>query len=93
MPTLNRVLGTSSIPLVRRQSPVVPAEPRHGHTPPHTSPSCLGGEAQLPDVQNLAKSRFRRKTRHAVPASYSARDFAEAGGLMGYGTNIADAWR
>jgi putative tryptophan/tyrosine transport system substrate-binding protein len=32
-------------------------------------------------------------TRHAVPASYSARDFAEAGGLMSYGTNIADAWR
>jgi putative tryptophan/tyrosine transport system substrate-binding protein len=32
-------------------------------------------------------------TRHAVPASYSARDFAEAGGLMSYGANIADAWR
>jgi len=32
-------------------------------------------------------------TRHAIPASYSARDFAEAGGLMSYGANIADAWR
>ena len=32
-------------------------------------------------------------TRHAVPASYRARDFAEAGGLMSYGANIADAWR
>jgi putative tryptophan/tyrosine transport system substrate-binding protein len=32
-------------------------------------------------------------TRHAVPASYQARDFAEAGGLMSYGANIADAWR
>jgi putative ABC transport system substrate-binding protein len=32
-------------------------------------------------------------TRHAVPASYSARDFAEAGGLMSYGADIADAWR
>jgi putative ABC transport system substrate-binding protein len=31
--------------------------------------------------------------RYAVPASYSARDFAEAGGLMSYGANIADAWR
>ena len=31
-------------------------------------------------------------TRYAVPASYPARDFAEAGGLMSYGTNIADAW-
>jgi putative tryptophan/tyrosine transport system substrate-binding protein len=32
-------------------------------------------------------------TRHAVPASYSARDFVDAGGLMSYGANIADAWR
>jgi putative ABC transport system substrate-binding protein len=32
-------------------------------------------------------------TRHAIPASYSARDFAEAGGLMSYGADIADAWR
>jgi putative ABC transport system substrate-binding protein len=32
-------------------------------------------------------------TRYAVPASYSARDFATAGGLMSYGANIADAWR
>ena len=31
--------------------------------------------------------------RYAVPASYTARDFAEAGGLMSYGANIADAWR
>jgi putative tryptophan/tyrosine transport system substrate-binding protein len=30
---------------------------------------------------------------HHVPASYPARDFAEAGGLMSYGANIADAWR
>jgi putative ABC transport system substrate-binding protein len=32
-------------------------------------------------------------TRLAVPASYSARDFAEVGGLMSYGADIADAWR
>src|SRR5262245_700103 len=32
-------------------------------------------------------------TRYGVPASYPARDFAEAGGLMSYGANIADAWR
>jgi putative ABC transport system substrate-binding protein len=31
--------------------------------------------------------------RYAIPASYSARDFAEAGGLMSYGANVADAWR
>jgi putative tryptophan/tyrosine transport system substrate-binding protein len=30
---------------------------------------------------------------HRLPATYSQRDFAEAGGLMSYGTNIADAHR
>jgi putative ABC transport system substrate-binding protein len=32
-------------------------------------------------------------SRHAVPATFSNRDFAEIGGLMSYGTNIADALR
>ena len=31
--------------------------------------------------------------RHAIPAIISYREFAEAGGLMSYGTNIADAYR
>jgi putative tryptophan/tyrosine transport system substrate-binding protein len=31
--------------------------------------------------------------RHAVPATYSAHEIAEAGGLMSYGTNQTDAWR
>ena len=31
--------------------------------------------------------------RHAVPATYAQRDFAEAGGLMSYGANITDAYR
>jgi hypothetical protein len=30
---------------------------------------------------------------HRVPATYSNRDLAEAGGLMSYGTNIAEAFR
>jgi putative ABC transport system substrate-binding protein len=32
-------------------------------------------------------------SRHAVPATYSTRDFTEAGGLMSYGTNLADVYR
>lgn len=31
--------------------------------------------------------------RHAVPAVYSVREFALAGGLMSYGTNLADSYR
>jgi len=31
--------------------------------------------------------------RYAVPAAYSQRTFVEAGGLMSYGTNLADTWR
>jgi putative ABC transport system substrate-binding protein len=31
--------------------------------------------------------------RHAVPAAYFLRDFAVAGGLMSYGTSVADACR
>jgi putative ABC transport system substrate-binding protein len=32
-------------------------------------------------------------SRHAIPAAYSNREIALAGGLMSYGTNIADAFR
>jgi putative ABC transport system substrate-binding protein len=31
--------------------------------------------------------------RHAVPATFSAREYAVAGGLMSYGSNLADAFR
>jgi putative tryptophan/tyrosine transport system substrate-binding protein len=32
-------------------------------------------------------------SRHAVPAAFVNRDFAEIGGLMSYGSNIVDSWR
>ena len=32
-------------------------------------------------------------SRHALPTVYNARDYAEAGGLMSYGTNLFDAYR
>ena len=31
--------------------------------------------------------------RHAVPATFASREYAEAGGLMSYGTNFADTYR
>jgi putative ABC transport system substrate-binding protein len=32
-------------------------------------------------------------TRHAIPAIYEWRQFAEAGGLMSYGVDLVDAYR
>ena len=31
--------------------------------------------------------------RHAVPATYASREYAEAGGLMSYGTNFVETYR
>jgi putative tryptophan/tyrosine transport system substrate-binding protein len=31
--------------------------------------------------------------RHAIPAAFPFRDFAEAGGLMSYGASLTDAYR
>src|SRR5262245_9907104 len=31
-------------------------------------------------------------SRHAIPAAYGSREIAEAGGLISYGSNVADAW-
>ena len=51
--------------------------------------------AVMPD--NLFSTRHvqfaTQAARHAVPAIYSNREYAEVGGLMSYGTNILDAYR
>jgi putative ABC transport system substrate-binding protein len=32
-------------------------------------------------------------SRHAIPATYTQREYAEIGGLMSYGATVADAYR
>src|SRR5260370_1873553 len=46
------------------------------------APVCLSRRAQMVNVAS----------RHGVPATYSGRQFVEAGGLMSYGGNLSGAW-
>jgi len=64
--------------------------------------AAIGAITRRPDALFVANDSFfnsRRAqlshlaTRHAIPATFGSREFAEVGGLMNYGTNIADAWR
>jgi putative ABC transport system substrate-binding protein len=57
---------------------------------------------ERPDALFVGSSSFfvRRRVqltqlaaRHAIPATYAFRDFAQVGGLMSYGTNLTDAYR
>jgi putative tryptophan/tyrosine transport system substrate-binding protein len=54
-------------------------------------------EALLVMPDNLFVTRHvqfaTQAARHAVPAIYSSREYAEVGGLMTYGANITDAYR
>ena len=59
-------------------------------------------ERERPDALFVGSSAFftsRRvqlvqlTARHAIPAAYVGRQFAEIGGLMSYGANLNDAWR
>src|SRR5262245_34340617 len=46
-----------------------------------------------PFLQNRRVQLAVLAARYTVPATYSGRDYAEAGGLMSYGANVTDAWR
>jgi putative ABC transport system substrate-binding protein len=50
----------------------------------------VGGE---PFLNSRRVQLVNLASRHAVPATYALRDFAEVGGLMSYGPNIVNAFR
>ena len=49
--------------------------------------------ASSPNYRPREEQIVTLAARHAVPAIYSFRGFAEAGGLMSYGTDLAEAYR
>jgi putative ABC transport system substrate-binding protein len=49
--------------------------------------------ASDPLLSILRRQIVALSARHAIPAAYQIREFVEAGGLMSYGTNLADAYR
>jgi putative ABC transport system substrate-binding protein len=59
-------------------------------TPQGADALVVGGDV----VFNVEMSRVvGLAARHKLPAIYPGRDFAEAGGLMSYGSNLKDLWR
>ena len=71
-------------------------------TPQEIDAAFATFERERPDALFVASDGFFNNRRvqlvhlatlHKLPATYAGRQFAEAGGLMSYGTNIADAWR
>ena len=49
--------------------------------------------ADDPFLQSQRQQLTRLAARHNIPTIYFSRDFVDAGGLMSYGPNLADAYR
>ena len=65
---------------------------QHSQTSPRSGPARFWSAAP-PFFNSRREQLVVLAARHAVPAIYEWRDFAAAGGLMSYGTNLADAYR
>jgi putative ABC transport system substrate-binding protein len=49
--------------------------------------------ANDPYIASQRNQLIALAARHAIPATYAQREYAEAGGLMSYGTNFAEVYR
>src|SRR5262245_3742532 len=82
-------------PWLCRSKPSMPARAAKSRRP--SNASCTSGP--MPSLSQTSRFSVRRvqlatlAARHGLPASFAARDWVEAGGLMSYGTNVNDALR
>ena len=83
---LSEVLQAKSVNLGTRQHHVHPA-----HVARIIDKSTSGGPAPAAPPTRCSGRRCRRRSRHAIPTSFSVREYPEAGGLMSYGTNTVDS--